>query len=58
MTKYLNPQPFSGPVSNGRMTNDEYDIAVGAKEFCRKCDAVVTIPHKCTAFVTNTSPCS
>lgn len=29
MTKYLSPQPFSAPVSNGKMTKEQYDIAVG-----------------------------
>ncbi|HEY6766638.1 MAG TPA: hypothetical protein VI386_17905 [Candidatus Sulfotelmatobacter sp.] len=47
MTKYLNPQPFSGPTSNGRMTADQYDIAVGLKEFCYDCMKCVPRPHVC-----------
>jgi hypothetical protein len=40
MTKYLNSQPFSGPTSNGRMTDLEYSIAVGGIIFCEQCKAL------------------
>jgi len=47
MTKYLNSQPFSAPVSNGKMTDLEYKIAVGGLIFCWACAANVENPHTC-----------
>ena len=41
MTKYLQPGPFSGPTSNGRMSDVDYAIAVGALVKCEKCGSYV-----------------
>jgi hypothetical protein len=38
MTKYLQPGPFSGPTSNGKLTDLEYQIAVGTLVKCPACD--------------------
>jgi hypothetical protein len=47
VTQYLNAGPFSGPTSNGHMTDLQYQIAVGALRFCPTCAAYVTQPHTC-----------
>lgn len=47
MTKYLNPQPFSAPVSSGRMTDRQYDIAVGNLILCWRCMEYVKPGHDC-----------
>jgi hypothetical protein len=47
MTKYLNPQPFSAPTSTGKMTAEEYFIAVGALVYCPACGKAVSNPHQC-----------
>ena len=45
--KYLQPQPFSGAVSNGKMTNRAYDIAVGSLVWCWRCNDYVKPQHDC-----------
>lgn len=47
MTKYLNPQPFSAPVSPGNLTAEEYFVRVGALVFCHACGKNVAAPHEC-----------
>jgi hypothetical protein len=45
--KYLNPSGFSEGVSNGRMTDTEYAIAVGALVKCQNCRSLYNpdLPH-------------
>lgn len=50
MTKYLNGQPFSTPVSTGRMTDRDYKIAVGALVFCQNCEDYLEPGHVCRDF--------
>lgn len=52
MTKYLSPGPFSGPTSNGHMSDLDYQIAVGAMGFCEACRAYVAQPHVHTPDLT------
>ena len=47
MTKYLNPGPFSGPTSNGKMSDLEYQIAVGALVWCPRCRDYQEPDHDC-----------
>lgn len=47
MTKYLNPQPFSAPVSPGNLTAEEYFLRVGALVRCEECGRNVSPSHKC-----------
>lgn len=47
MTEYLKPGPFSVPVSNGKMSNRDYDIAVGALVWCWRCGEYVKPGHEC-----------
>lgn len=37
MTRYLSGTPFSNGVSNGKMTDLEYQVAVGALQQCPAC---------------------
>ena len=45
--QYLTGRPFSGVTSNGKMTDLQYQIAVGALRFCPTCAAHVAQPHTC-----------
>jgi hypothetical protein len=47
MTKYLNPGPFSGATSNGKMSDVEYQIAVGALVWCDRCAGYRKPDHEC-----------
>lgn len=47
MTKYLNPGPFSGATSNGKMSDLEYQIAVGALVWCDRCQGYRKPEHDC-----------
>lgn len=48
--KYLKPGPFSGATSNGRMTDRQYEIAVGALVLCTECGGYVKYDHVCPAL--------
>lgn len=47
--KYLQAQPFSGATSNGKMSAQEYFIAVGALVLCKDCGEYAAPKHTCHA---------
>ena len=47
VTKYLSGRPFTESASNGKMTDEEYFIRVGALVYCPACEKNVSAPHDC-----------